>query len=115
MKDLKLTSSISANSNNIATTTISEMGKSLLNKTSGTTCIWMWQYPTFIEAREVGETIEFIYKETSMFQISIYPPRPPAQRVFKIVYSCKDGKWNKSEPIYGTIIPEQSESYNFDE
>lgn len=31
----------------------------------------------------------------------------------KIIYSCIDGKWNKSEPIYGKIIPTQDEYFEF--
>ena len=33
--------------------------------------------------------------------------------VFKIVFSCIDGKWNKSDRIYGKIIPPSEESYEF--
>jgi hypothetical protein len=57
--------------------------------------------PRFISAKEVGESVEFIYKEECLD--CDYPYHEPG-RVFKIVYSCKDGKWNKSERIYGTII-----------
>lgn len=89
---------------------------SVLGGCSGTnTNINMWGLPIFIKAREVGETIEFLYTQTSMLTLTIYPSPPPAERVFKIVYSCKDGKWNKSEPIYGKIIPASDEYYEFDE
>lgn len=74
-----------------------------------------WNYPQRIDVREVGETIEMIYKEKSMLTYTIYPSPPPEERVFKIVYSCVDGKWNKSERIYGKIIPHQEEYYNFAE
>ena len=73
-----------------------------------------WNEPNFIRVEEVGETIEFIYKHTSMIRYTVYPQRPPEERVFIIVYSCKDGKWNKSEPIYGNIIPATYEDYDFD-
>ena len=77
----------------------------------------MWNNPVFIMAREVGETIEFIYKETSkitFFGLGGYLPTAPSERVYKIIYSCKDGKWNKSEPVYGTVIPASGEEYIFD-
>lgn len=73
-----------------------------------------WDKPVFIKAEEVGESIEFLYKQTSMLCFTIYPSPPPEERVFKIIYSCKNGKWNKSEPIYGKIIPATSEEYEFD-
>lgn len=64
---------------------------------------------------EIGETIEMVYIETSSIVLAVHPPRPPERRVFKIVYSCVDGKWNKSERIYGKIMPELRESYIFEE
>lgn len=74
-----------------------------------------WESPIFIEAGEVGESIEFIYRQISNMTLGTYPHRPPEERVFKIVYSCKDGKWHKSEPIFGKIVPAQSEYYEFEE
>ena len=82
---------------------------------TGTTYFNQWGEPTFIKAIEVGETIEFIYKQTSMISYTVYPPSQPTERVFKVVYSCKDGKWNKSKPIYGTIIPPREEDYDFED
>ena len=82
---------------------------------TGTTYFNEWGEPTFIKAIEVGETIEFIYKQTSMISYTVYPPSQPRERVFKVVYSCKDGKWNKSKPIYGTIIPPTEEDYDFED
>jgi hypothetical protein len=69
-----------------------------------------------LEVKEVGESIEIIYKETlsSNCTYTINFTSPPKERIFKIVYSCVDGKWNKSEPIYGNIIPAQEEYYDFD-
>ena len=85
-----------------------------MNTGTSTSVLNQWNEPTFIKAIEVGETIEFIYRQTSMISYTVYPQRPPDERVFKIVYSCKGGKWNKSEPIYGTIIPATDEDYDFD-
>jgi hypothetical protein len=71
-----------------------------------------------LEVKEVGETIEIIYKETlspnCCYTINFTSPPFPKERIFKIVYSCVDGKWNKSEPIYGNIVPAQEEYYDFD-
>ncbi len=67
-----------------------------------------------ITTQEVGETIEMTYIETSNVVLAVHPPRPAARRVFKIIFSCKDGKWHKSDPIYGTIIPREEEKYIFE-
>ena len=74
-----------------------------------------WSNPVRVEIVERLESIEIIYKQTSLGSLGIYPPAPPTERVFKIVYSCKDGKWHKSKPIYGTIVPQTKETYIFDE
>jgi hypothetical protein len=69
-----------------------------------------------LEVKEVGESIEIIYKETPSpnYTYTINFTSPPQKRVFKIVYSCVDGKWNKSERIYGKIVPVQKEYYDFE-
>lgn len=69
-----------------------------------------------LEVKEVGETIEMIYKETlnSNYTPTIHLTPIFQERIFKIVYSCVDGKWNKSERIYGEIVPAQEEYYDFD-
>lgn len=74
-----------------------------------------WSNSKMVRITEYSESIEFIYKQKSLTTLGVYPPRPSAERVFKIVYSCKDGKWHRSEPIYGTIVPETKETYVFDE
>ena len=81
---------------------------------STTNILNQWGSPSFLESKEIDETIEFIYKQVSNNR---YPSStsPIQERIFKIVYSCKDGKWNKSEPIYGKIIPSREEYYEFEE
>ena len=68
----------------------------------------------FKEAYEVGETIEMIYIEkTSVYRTThgeLYNDEIPV----KFIFSCIDGKWNKSEPIYGKIIPAQEEIFEFE-
>ena len=74
----------------------------------------MWNDPTLIKTEEVGESIELIYKQTANFCYTTYPATSPNPRVFKIIFSCKNGKWNKSEPIYGEIVPATDEYYEFE-
>lgn len=80
---------------------------------SDTSSLNQFGYPVRLEVKEVGDTIEMIYKETSNLCYTSYPSPPPEERVFKIVYSCQNGKWNKSEPIYGEIVPSKDEYYEF--
>lgn len=85
-----------------------------LNITSGTTTISSGMSTLdLIRTDELVDSIEFTYIETSNNILLVYPQRPPARRVFKIVFSCVDGMWNKSEPIYGNIREAQSEYYDF--
>ena len=86
----------------------------LFPTSTNTAGISQWGYPEFIEAKEVGDTIEFIFKEEGFIQSYSCFNSYPSCRVSKIVYSCKKGKWNKSEPIYGKIVPASQEAYDFD-
>jgi hypothetical protein len=74
----------------------------------------MYNLPVLIEANEVGESVEFTYKEVAAFSYTSFPPSYPPDRVFKIVFSCVNGKWNKSGRIYGRIIAASKETYEFD-
>lgn len=76
-----------------------------------------WSNSKMVRITEYSESIEIIYKQIRLNVYASYPQVPSKQteRVFKIVYSCKDGKWHRSEPIYGTIVPETKETYVFDE
>lgn len=74
-----------------------------------------WNYPEFKEVKEVGETVEMVYTQTSTFSRLGGMPPYHDERVFKIVYSCVEGKWNKSEPVYGKIIAAEDEYYEFEE
>lgn len=74
----------------------------------------LWSYPELINVIENNDSIEMIYKETSMICHTSFPAPPPEVRVFKHIFSCVDGKWNKSERIYGKIIPPSDESYEFE-
>ena len=84
-----------------------------LNNVGSTTSINLWSNPERVDVIEKSDSIEFIYKETSMISYTSFPAPPPQVRVFKIVFSCVDGKWNKSERIYGEIVPAENERYVF--
>lgn len=70
--------------------------------------------PECISINEYKNRIEFIYKQISATDYLIDPPQPVESKIFKIVFSCVGGKWNRSKPIYGKIVPAQDECYEFD-
>jgi len=72
-----------------------------------------WTTPERVELNECENSIEMIYKQSSYYNVSPCPQS--IERVYKIIFSCIDGKWNKSEPIYGEIVPAQEEYYEFEE
>ena len=78
-----------------------------------TTHTYLYGVPELIETREVDETIELTYLEQLNASLT-WNPLHQSKRVFKIIYSCKDGKWNKSERIYGEVIPASGEWYSFE-
>ena len=98
---------------NIKTNTASGAMTSTI--TDGTVGNGVWYPIIFKEVNEVGETIEMIYTQTSQFSRTGGLPPLYDERAVKIIYSCVDGKWNKSEPIYGKIIPAQDEYFEFED
>jgi hypothetical protein len=80
--------------------------------TSGTSTFTEWSAPQRVDVRDTGNSIEMIYLQDRINRL--WGGAIPERRVFKIVYSCVNGEWNKSEPIYGTIIPSQREYYEFE-
>ena len=73
-----------------------------------------WNDPELLEVEEVGETLELIWKQTSNTTLTTFGTYiDKSVRVYKIIYSCIEGKWNKSERIYGKIIPASEEHYEF--
>lgn len=67
---------------------------------------------TLIQTNVFDDQIELVYKEVSIIRSW---PRYNDDRVYKIIYSVVDGKWNKSDKIYGKIIPAQEEDYEFED
>jgi len=88
-----------------------------IHSSGTTTNINQWSSPEFLKAEEIGESIEMLYKQYCQWNngYSIIQNQTQEERVFKIVFSCIDGKWNKSEPIIGKIILAKGEDYEFDE
>lgn len=84
----------------------------VVNFNGCTTNINTYSLPKRVDVIEYPDKIEMVYTEQSM--ISHWPDDGFQRRVFKIVYSCIDGKWNKSDRIYGEIIPAQEETYTFE-
>lgn len=83
------------------------------NTTTTFQVVPQYQKEKLISFEEFEDRIEVIYTEKSNYIYTTYPPIYPERRVYKIIYSVVDGKWNKSDKIYGKIIPAQEESYEF--
>jgi len=84
------------------------------SNSGSTTTFDPWSEPQRIEVHEYLDSIEFIYKQTSMVTNTIYPSSLQEERVYKIVFSVVEGKWHKSEPIFGTITSARDEYYSFE-
>ena len=69
-----------------------------------------WNAPERVSVTEFLDRIEMVFIETSA--ISNFT-KAPERRVFKVIFSCVDGKWNKSSRIYGTIQEAVGEKYTF--
>ena len=84
------------------------------NTSFTTSTFKVWNEPTRVDVIDTGNSIEMIYVQTKNSIGYGYPHSLIEKRVFKIVYSCVEGKWHKSEPIYGEIIPSTKEYYVFE-
>jgi len=85
------------------------------NSSTTSISISPWGTSVIIKVEEIGESIEITYKQKLMqpeYRVGI--ENVEYVRVYKIIYSCKNGKWNKSEPIFGHIIPASEEYYIFE-
>lgn len=73
----------------------------------------VWSEPYRYKVDVYDNRIEMIYIQHTCYS---YSPSPLCERrVYKIIYSCVDGKWNVSDPIYGKILPATEEEYEFEE
>ena len=62
------------------------------------------------------DSIEIVYRYHSIYgyhPVCRWPYKSDCDKVCKIIYSCKNGKWHVSDPIIGKIIPAREESYEF--
>jgi len=107
MENLTLGTSQTYTNDPLTGTSTTTVGMTQVSGTSSTTAGFMWSAPTRLQVNERIDSIEMIYEETSLMTLTIYPSPPPEKRYFKIVFSCVDGKWNKSEKIYGKKIEHQ--------
>lgn len=73
-----------------------------------------WDLPDLVLTSVFPDKIELIYTQNSLVTYTHFDTNYDSRAVFKVVYSCVDGKWHESERIYGTIVPSTQESYNFD-
>ena len=82
----------------------------------GTVHIEEYEEPIQIKTIVHKDNIEIWYTQDKVFinSNSIFP-NSPVQRLYKIIYSCIDGKWNESSPIFGQIIPPQDIQFIFTE
>ncbi len=74
----------------------------------GTLGFNQWGLPERVAVNIYSDFIEIIFKETQTVFVGY-----PQSSVYKIVYSCINGKWNESDPIYGEIYEATEESYEF--
>lgn len=85
------------------------------SSSNGTAQLCNWSAPKRVKVDIFIDRIEVLYTQYPLLTYGTpYFENENKSRVFKITYSCVDGKWNKSDPIYGEIIPATQESYQFD-
>lgn len=70
--------------------------------------------PYLIDTIVNKDSIELVYRQDSniTYATSGHQPEPDI-KIFKIVYSCKKGKWHESERIEGEYISAEDETYEF--
>jgi len=72
--------------------------------------IWtVWNESRLIDTLVFDDRIELVYKQSSV--LVTRPLIPP--KIFKVVYSCKKGKWHQSEKIEGSYRSASDETYEF--
>lgn len=83
-----------------------------MDNNTGTTATWRpWSDPSLVKTIVNEDSIELVYKQYSMVSTGFHGDFP--SRVYKVICSCKDGKWHKSDPIEGEIISAVEEGYQF--
>ena len=100
-------------STSIGTSNASTGTSNALTGTTHLLSLSEWSEPKMVDVIDTGSSIEMTYVQNR--NIDLWGGWSQEKRVFKIVYSCVNGMWNKSEPIYGKIIPAQEEYYDFEQ
>ena len=82
--------------------------------TAASTDFEPWGHPYLIDTTVNQKSIELVYRQDAQFTYTTlgYKPEPDI-KIFKIIYSCKKGKWHKSKPITGSHVSAQDETYEF--
>ena len=111
----KMSSTKMKGTTSVTITTGSPAGFSGTSSTTNYGDLNQWSEPNMVSLEEVGDTIEMIFTQYSTIHYcNSILNRSPKRRVFKIIYSCINGKWNKSDRIFGEIILATNEDYIFD-
>jgi len=73
-----------------------------------------WSEPELVDVDEGENYLALTYTQAMVSSFYSYTPNihiDNERRVYKIIYSCRGGKWHKSDKIYGKIIPPTKEAY----
>jgi hypothetical protein len=82
--------------------------------TGTTVCFEPWSNPYLIDTIVLEKSIELVYRQDAQFSYATLGYEPQTDiKIFKIIYSCKKGKWHKSKPIKGSYISAEDETYEF--
>lgn len=86
--------------------------------TSGSATTWtyhnidQWTEPNLVEVDEGENYLALTYTEDRISNFyNATSGSAESRRVYKVIYSCRGGKWHKSEKIYGKIVPPTKETY----
>lgn len=86
--------------------------------TSGSATTWaynnidQWTEPNLVEVDEGENYLALTYTEDRVSNFyNATSDSLESRRVYKVIYSCRGGKWHKSEKIYGKIVPPTKETY----
>ena len=81
---------------------------------TGTSNFEQYTYPYIIDTIVNDGSIEIVYRQDPTFTFTTgFCDAQPDPKIYKIIYSCKKGKWHQSEKIEGNFVPSSGESYEF--
>ena len=91
------------------------MKDNILNTDNSTTTTFdRWSEPYLIDTIVLGDSIELIYRQDSNVTYTVNWRPLTDVKIYKIVFSCKKGKWHVSDNIEGRYISAIEETYEFD-